>query len=664
MREQEKVLIADDSRGIRDFLIEYILKPKGFKVITATNGREGLELARKHQPQLMIVDNQMPYMTGLELLQALYESGIRIPAILMTAHGSEQIAVDAFRLGIRDYVIKPFLVEEMNASIDRALRESRLEKERTQLIQELTSSNSELKQRLQELNTVYATGKSVTASLNLEEVLRRVVEAAVYVSGAEEGSLMLMDAEKKNELYVRASKNMDSESNSMRLRVTDSLAGQVIKTRQPLVLDNSDQEKKIATAYLVKSVVYVPIISQDVAIGVLNVANRFREQPFNNRDTRVLSTLADYASIAIKNAELFASSEDERNKLGTILGQTNDPVLVIDEQEQLILANKAARTVFALTSAGLTGRPIRSLIKNKDVLTFILQPADRNFDQTLELTLDNHHVFRANLSLIENVGRSIVLHDITQLKELDRLKSDFVSIVSHDLRSPLTAILGYVELLERVGPLNDAQTSFVGRVKQSVDNITNLISDLLDIGRLEAGIALDIDDCDIQKLLNTILDDFAPRLQSKQLRLKTMFTPKTLLISGDHKRLHQAFTNLISNAVKYTPEKGTLAVQISEMNDQLIVEIADTGIGISGQDVPHIFDKFYRAGNVVDSFEGTGLGLSIVKSVIERHNGRIWVNSQIEKGTVFSIILPLQQKADGKASQPTKNTKLFTKSLP
>ena len=185
---------------------------------------------------------------------------------------------------------------------------------------------------------------------------------------------------------------------------------------------------------------------------------------------------------------------------------------MVDEQQQLILANKAARTVFALTDTGLTGRPIHSLIQNKDVLTFILQPADTNLEQVIELTLDNNLVFRANLSLIENVGRSIVLHDITQLKELDRLKSDFVSIVSHDLRSPLTAILGYVELLERVGPLNEAQTSFVGRVKQSVDNITNLISDLLDIGRLEAGIALDITDCDVQNLLSMILDDFAPRL--------------------------------------------------------------------------------------------------------------------------------------------------------
>lgn len=661
MPEQEKVLVADDSRGIRDFLIQYILKPKGYKVITATNGREGLDLARKHQPQLMIVDNQMPYLTGLEMLQALYEEGLRIPAILMTAHGSEQIAVDAFRLGIRDYVIKPFEVDEMTAAIERALRESRLERERAQLVQEITASNTELKQRLQELNTVYATGKSVTSSLDLEEVLRRVVEASVFVSGAEEGSLMLLDSDKKNELYVRASKNLDSTASSMRLRVQDSLAGQVLQTRQPLVVDHSDQKQKITTTYLVKSLVYVPITSQDEAVGVLSVVNRHRDKPFNNRDTRVLSTLADYASVAIRNAGLFTASEQERNKLGTILGQTSDPVLVVDDEAQFILANAAARAVFALPGNNLTGQPITQLIKNKELLNFIVQPANDNLERTIELSLDNKQVFRANLSLIEDVGRSIVLHDITQLKELDRLKSEFVSIVSHDLRSPLTAILGYVELLERVGPLNEPQTAFVERVKQSVDNITNLISDLLDIGRLEAGLALDIEECDPQHLLTAILDELTPRIQGKQLNIKRNLSTKSLYVSGDRKRLHQAFTNLLSNAVKYTPEQGTIGVQVSEMNGQMIVEIADTGIGISAKDLPHIFDKFFRANDVLDSFEGTGLGLSIVKSVIERHNGRIWVNSQPGRGSVFSVVLPLQQSNEDKLAHPTKNTKVWAK---
>ncbi len=662
MHEAEKVLIADDSRGIRDFLIQYILKPKGYNVIIATNGREGLELARKHQPQLMIVDNQMPYMTGLELLEALYESGQRIPAILMTAHGSEQIAIEAFRLGIRDYVIKPFMVEEMTGAIERALRESRLERERARLIQELTESNNDLKQRVQELNTVYAVGKTVTASLNLEEVLRRVVEAAVYISGAEEGSLMLLDDEhNKDELYVRASKNLDNASQSMRLRVQDSLAGQVIKTRQPIVVDQNNKEQKITTTYLVKSIVYVPIISQEQAVGVLSVVNRLRDQPFNNRDTRVLSTLADYVAVAIRNAELFTASDMERNKLGTILGQTKDPVIVIDEDKNLVLANRAARQVFNLPEGNLTGQPIKNLIKNEDALGFMLQPINHNLDLSAELSLNDNRIFRANLSLIEDVGRSILFHDITQLKELDKLKSEFVSIVSHDLRSPLTAILGYVELLERVGPLNEAQTSFVQRVKQSVDNITNLISDLLDIGRLEAGLALEVESCDLQKILVAIMEEFAPRFEAKQLRVERIFAPTAAIVAGDRKRLHQAFTNLINNAVKYTPEKGRLRVQVSEFKDQVVVEIADTGVGIATEELPHIFEKFYRARNVLDGFEGTGLGLSIVKSVIERHDGRIWVNSQVGRGTVFSIVLPLQAAAEAKSHQASKNLRGATK---
>lgn len=659
MSERETVLIADDSRGIRDFLIEHILKPKGFDVLIATNGREGLELARKQRPALMIVDNQMPYKTGLEMLGALSELGLRIPAILMTAHGSEQIAVDAFRLGIRDYVIKPFMVEEMTAAIDRALRESRLERERDQLIQELTNSNNELKQRLQELNTIYAIGRSVTTSLNLEEVLRRVVEAAVYVSGAEEGLLMLLDQEKK-ELYVRASKNVDSASGAMRLQTNDSLAGQVLKTRQPLVMDQLDRKQKITTNYLVKSVVYVPIISQDEPFGVLSVVNRRRDIPFNNRDTRVLSALADYAAAAIRNAELFAESEDERLKLSTVLGQTGDPVIVLDEHANFILANQAAQTVFRLPGRQLLGHPVRQLIKDKDALSFVLQPVGDGLERTTELNLADNRIFQANLTLIEGVGRSIVLHDITQLKELDRLKSEFVSIVSHDLRSPLTAILGYVELLERVGPLNQHQTTFVGRVKQSVDHITNLISDLLDVGRLEAGIALDIEDCDPQAILAGIIEDFSPQIANKQLRVNKAFAARPLLIAGDRKRLHQAFTNLINNAVKYTPEGGSVGLQISEQNDQMIVQISDTGIGIAAEALPHIFEKFYRAPNAADTFEGTGLGLSIVKSVIERHSGHVWVNSQINKGTVFSVVLPLQQSQDGKTTV-TKNTKWLRK---
>jgi two-component system NtrC family sensor kinase len=181
----ERVLVVDDSEEVRNFLIDYILKPKGFEVLVATNGLMGLEMAIAKEPDLMIVDQQMPRLTGLEVLQKLKERGLDIPAILATAHGSEDTAVAAFRLGIRDYIIKPFDADEISESIDRALRESRLQRERDQLVQQLMESNSQLQRRAQEHNVLYGVGKSVSSSLDLTEVLHRVVEAAVYLVGAE-----------------------------------------------------------------------------------------------------------------------------------------------------------------------------------------------------------------------------------------------------------------------------------------------------------------------------------------------------------------------------------------------------------------------------------------------------------------------------------------------
>ena len=182
----ERVLVIDDSQDIRDFLVENILRPKGFEVLTASDGLMGLELAIAKEPDLMITDQQMPGLTGLQVLQKLRERNIDIPAILVTGEGSEDTAVRAFRLGIKDYIIKPIDADELSESVDKALRESRLQKERDQLVEQLMESNAQLQRRAQELNVLYGVGKSVSSSLDLEEVLQRVVEAAVYVVGAEE----------------------------------------------------------------------------------------------------------------------------------------------------------------------------------------------------------------------------------------------------------------------------------------------------------------------------------------------------------------------------------------------------------------------------------------------------------------------------------------------
>lgn len=404
----ERVLIIDDSQEIRDFLCEYILQPKGFEVLQASNGLMGLEMAIAKEPDLMIVDQQMPRLTGLEVLEKLRERGIEIPAILATAHGSEETAVAAFRLGIRDYVIKPFDADEISDSVDRALRESRLQRERDQLVQQLMESNSQLQRRAQELNVLYGVGKSVASSLDLEEVLHRVVEAAVYVVGAEEGSLMLLD-EEQGELYIRASKNLDSKAQSMRKRVNDSLAGKVLQTKRAIAIGNDSQWKRTHTALLVKSLIYVPLILQNKPIGVLGVTNRLKETSFDSNDTRALSALGGYATIAINNANIYTDIEQQRVTLSVVVDQIDDPVLVVDHEDKLLLLNQAARDVFELPDAKVVGHPINKLLKNQEAIDFILQDTGDEMQATSEIQGADGRTYQARMTFIEGGSRSILM---------------------------------------------------------------------------------------------------------------------------------------------------------------------------------------------------------------------------------------------------------------
>ncbi len=408
----ERVLIVDDSEEIRDFLSEYVLKPKGFEVLTAPNGLMGLEMAIAKEPDLMIVDQQMPRLAGLELLQKLRERDLAIPAILMTAHGSEDTAVAAFRLGIRDYIVKPIDIDEISEAIDRALRENRLQRERDQLVQQLMESNSQLQRRAQELNVLYGVGKSVSSSLDLEEVLHRVVEAAVYVVGAEEGSLMLLD-EARNELYIRASKNLDSKAQSMRKRVTDSLAGKVLQTKRAIAIGSDSQWKRTHTALLVKSLIYVPLVLQGKPIGVLGVANRIKEVSFDSNDTRALSALASYATIAINNANIFQENQMERNILSTVMDEMDEPLLVLDQHDRFLSLNAAARHLLDIGSnADVDGRPVSEFIDNQELVAFMLQTADEARDQQINIAGQNGRSYQAHLKFIHGGGRSIRLHPL------------------------------------------------------------------------------------------------------------------------------------------------------------------------------------------------------------------------------------------------------------
>jgi two-component system phosphate regulon sensor histidine kinase PhoR len=542
---------------------------------------------------------------------------------------------------VKDYIIKPFTVEEMLESIDRALTEVRLRKERDQALASLVQANRELGCRVKELNTLYGVGKSVTSLLDLEKLLGRVVEAAVYITGAEEGFLMLVD-EETGELYVRAAQGTKEKyPRSLKLRVEDSIADGVVRTGEAVMIGGSDRKDDFRTAYLVKALLSAPLKTKDKVIGVLSVDNKTSSKTFAKNDLYLLSALADYAAIAIENARLFAAVKSEQSKLGTIIGSTEDAVIVTDSEMRVLLLNKAARKALGIKSAEVTSKPIAQVVKNEPLTDLFIRSIDGSQTQRGEIPLEDGRTLNANLTPIPGVGYTAVMQDITYLKELDRMKSEFVSTVSHDLRSPLTTIKGFAQLLPKAGPLTPPQQEFRAKILKGVENITELIEDLLDIGKIEAGVGLEMDACRLDAIINKAVEDLRSQAEAKRQRLEVELPLQLPPVLGNDLRLGQVIANLVSNAIKYTPNGGLISVRASNNDGQIVVSVQDTGFGIPLADQPYVFDKFYRVQTEeTEDISGTGLGLAIVKSVIERHNGRVWVESEPGVGSTFTFILP------------------------
>ncbi|MFP3853963.1 MAG: ATP-binding protein, partial [Anaerolineales bacterium] len=494
-----------------------------------------------------------------------------------------------------------------------------------------------LSRRLEELETLAGIGRTVTAMLEVDEVLTAVVDAAVRLTGAEEGSLLLLDPD-SGQLHMRASKNFDEEfARTFRLQVQDSLAGQVLATGDPVVIDERSP-KKIKTSYLVHSLIYVPLYVRGQIIGVLGVDNRKVGHTFRSEHLTVLNAMADYAAIAIENARLYNRTDEERRKLETVLTQTENGVLLVDPDNRLLLMNKAAQEAFGANGDMMLGRSVVESIDNPSLLSLLRAPGSGVRREEIESP--DGRIFNAQKTPIEGVGQAVVLNDITHLKELDRIKSEFVTTVSHDLRSPLTAILGYVELIERAGQVNEQQREFIQRVQISVKQITNLVTDLLDLGRIESGVDSTRESTPITVLARYAVEGLRGVAEAKNVDLSTKLPEQLPLVEGDPIRLRQMIGNLLENAIKYTSEGGKVLLEATAEEDQVILQVTDSGPGIPPADQPYLFDKFFRGSNVEEDTPGTGLGLSIVKSIVDHHDGRIWVDSKMGEGTTFTVVLP------------------------
>ncbi|MCH7587645.1 MAG: response regulator [Chloroflexi bacterium] len=625
------ILVSDDNLEIREFLEEVLDTLGHYRVHSVGDGMSALSLVKDLRPDLVITDQQMPNLTGTELIHRLKMEFPLLPVILMTGESTEALAVEALRQGAVDYLVKPFDPDTLMESIRRALGAARR-------WQELAGTPIERTKRQKDLSKPEANvDKAVTTLGELDQVLNAAVNTAVQLTGAEEGSLLLLD-EASGELYMRASKNFNDEfASSFRVFVQDSLAGQVIESGAPVMLDESTPQK-IKTSYLVHSLLYVPLRIRDRIIGVLGVDNQTPGKKLSDKDRAILITLADYSALAIDNAQLFLRSETERLQLETILDQIENGVIVIDSENRLMILNHTAQQALEIEGEFI-GEDVNTLLFDPKLRALIASQEENV--QREEIELSDGRVFSAQKTLIEGVGQAIVMQDVTYLKELDRIKSEFVTTVSHDLRSPLTAILGYIELIERTGEINEQQEEFIRRIQNSVEQISLMITDLLDLGRIEAGLDTTKEPTNIRKLALEVVDNLESAARTADVKFNIDLEEEIGVVFGDPIRLRQMVTNLLDNAIKYTRAGGEVSFGMRAENRQVILNISDNGSGIPQNELPLLFDRFFRGSNVADDIPGTGLGLAIVKSILDNHNGRIWVDSSLGSGASFTVVLPL-----------------------
>ena len=320
-----------------------------------------------------------------------------------------------------------------------------------------------------------------------------------------------------------------------------------------------------------------------------------------------------------------------------VLNELEDGFVLATMDSHLLFINRSASEIFQVKEAQPEGKPVDEVISHPDFLD-IFKPY-RLMPYRNEISFDDGRVYSAQASQVADMGIAVILHDISHLKELDRIKTDFVNTVSHDLRSPLTAVYGFIGLIDRVGPINQQQADFIRHIQSSLQNITSLINDLLDLGRIEASQDMLMVDVNLKKVIQQAVDNLEYQSSEKMQDVILSIPDELPVILGNPLHIQQMAANLIENAIKFTPLAGKITIRGHADAGQIILEVEDNGPGIPLDDQPHVFEKFYRGSNLADTTNGTGLGLSIVKSIVEKHRGRIWLESS-RQGTTFTVILP------------------------
>ena len=376
-----------------------------------------------------------------------------------------------------------------------------------------------------------------------------------------------------------------------------------------------------------------------------------------NRYLRFVKDEVEQSHIAVKERQIQVKVlEAEKRHVEAVIHAISDGVLVMDAFGDLVLTNEAAKEIFGFEFEPGRRKPVEETVTDERFLALLREMQDQGSlvpHRTAEWIQGEGEQARTYRVILNTVfegakreritGVVAVLHDVTREKEIARTKSDFVSSVSHELKAPLASIRAYAETLvdgEASGP--EEAREFLHVILAETQRLSRLIEKILNLSRLESGlIPPKKTDLAVTELLRDVSEVVSPQAGEKSIRLEADLAPVFFRVHGDHDMLYQAILNVVSNAVKYTPQEGRVAISTYLTDGSVVVEVADTGVGIPPEELDRVFEKFYRSSRAAQGASGTGLGLPLVKHIVETiHGGRVTVESEVGKGSVFRLYLP------------------------
>jgi PAS domain S-box-containing protein len=511
-----------------------------------------------------------------------------------------------------------------------------------------------LKGRLKDLSLLVHVSQAVASSLDLERGIPPILEGALAVSSARSARLLLLAQDgtpsaawKRGDVAAGSGQALPGEITALDERLVEMVR---LRT-EPLWVENiarmRGQFDQSFVNYGVRALAVLPARRLNDATGVLWLAYG-EPHHFAKTEKDILTTLAGQLDVLLENSRLFHTAENERQRLAAILTSTGDAVIVTSPDDRVLLMNPAAELAFGVVATRVVGKRVQETVLDPSVIQLLTLPEPEGGSQTAEIILPDGRTLYGSASGIKlngspSLGRAAVMRDISHFKELDAIKSEFVATVSHDLRSPLTYMRGYTSMLGMVGELTPKQMDYVDKIQAGIEQMSQLIDDLLDLGRIEAGVGLQRVECVLADVVQDVCDEARSRAMVFNLDLKTEISTQRSVLA-DPALVKRALANLLDNAMKYTPSGGSITVGLDERADSVIVRVSDTGIGIATADQGRLFEKFYRIKrrDTLD-IKGSGLGLSIVKSIADWHGGRVWVDSQIGQGSTFFIALPTSE---------------------